>query len=113
MRGRVSSLNAAVAGSIFYMRRRASAAANGRSSVRSRHRRGDRQIRGVATGGATDDEADPADGAAPAKPPTWDETVVEDVAAIGDELAAAQSAIAAEATLKPARKPGRAAARPP
>jgi 23S rRNA (guanosine2251-2'-O)-methyltransferase len=96
MRGRVSSLNAAVAGSILLYEA-------------SSQRGGDQPLVGPEPGlgeeiarirgGATDDASAATD------EPDAAAALVEDLAAAGDELAAAQSAIAAEATPAPAPKP--------
>lgn len=108
MRGRVSSLNAAVAGSILLYEA-------------SSQRGGDRPLVGPEPGldeeiarirgGAADEasvataEPDAAVSSDAAGAPALGETLVEDLAHLGDELAADQSAIAAEARPAPARKP--------
>ena len=97
MRGRVSSLNAAVAGSILLYE--ASSQRGGERPLVGPEPGVEEEIARIR-GGAGDDSASSA-----ADAPAAQETVVEMLAATADQLSAAEDAVAAEAKLPTARKP--------
>jgi 23S rRNA (guanosine2251-2'-O)-methyltransferase len=114
MRGRISSLNAAVAGSIL-LYEASSQRGGDRPLVGPEPGTGEEiaRIRGLVAddASAATDEQETGGGTASAEAPLGaaaqaaaapGETLVEGLAAVGDELAAAQSAIADEAALTPA-----------